>query len=161
REPTAHGQAEGDPRPDRAAAGRASRGRDGGGAALHPGGHPGGGTGPGRPGGHRGRVPSPGSPRVSPRTPRPPPWPPLNWSLVRALEGFPVLVVDGSRAARRVLVAAMASLGSGTCDEAADGAEALKRFAAGEYDLVVTDVHMPRLDGLKLIHHIRSGSRGA
>ena len=60
-----------------------------------------------------------------------------------------------------VLVAAMTSLGSGTCDEAADGAEALKRFASGEYDLVVTDVHMPRLDGLKLIHHIRSGARHA
>jgi CheY-like chemotaxis protein len=26
---------------------------------------------------------------------------------------------------------------------------------------VVTDVHMPRLDGLKLIHHIRSGARRA
>jgi two-component system chemotaxis response regulator CheY len=77
------------------------------------------------------------------------------------MKGFRVLVVDDSRAARRVLVAAMASLGPGKCDEAADGAEALKRFAAGEYDLVVTDVHMPRLDGLKLIHHIRSGSRGA
>ena len=77
------------------------------------------------------------------------------------MKGFRVLVVDDSRAARRVLVAAMTSLGSGTCDEAADGAEALKRFASGEYDLVVTDVHMPRLDGLKLIHHIRSGARHA
>jgi len=77
------------------------------------------------------------------------------------MKGFRVLVVDDSRAAREVLVAAMAALGSGTCDQAADGAEALKRFASGEYDLVVTDVHMPRLDGLKLIHHIRTGSRGA
>ncbi len=77
------------------------------------------------------------------------------------MRGFRVLVVDDSRAARQVLVSAMASLGSSTCDEAADGAEALKRFAAGEYDLVVTDVHMPRLDGLKLIHHIRSGARGS
>ena len=77
------------------------------------------------------------------------------------MRGFRVLVVDDSRAARQVLVAAMASLGPGTCDEAADGAEALKRFASGEYDLVVTDVHMPRLDGLKLIHHIRTGARRA
>jgi len=77
------------------------------------------------------------------------------------MRGFRVLVVDDSRAARQVLVAAMASLGSGRCDEAADGAEALKRFASGEYDLVVTDVHMPRLDGLKLIHHIRTGARHA
>ena len=26
---------------------------------------------------------------------------------------------------------------------------------------MVTDVHMPRLDGLKLIHHIRTGARRA
>jgi two-component system, chemotaxis family, chemotaxis protein CheY len=77
------------------------------------------------------------------------------------MKGFRVLVVDDSRAARQVLVTAMISLGSGACDEAADGAEALKRFASGEYDLVVTDVHMPRLDGLKLIHHIRTGGRHA
>lgn len=77
------------------------------------------------------------------------------------MRGFRVLVVDDSRAARQVLVSAMAALGSGACDEAADGAEALKRFVSGEYDLVVTDVHMPRLDGLKLIHHIRSGARRA
>jgi len=77
------------------------------------------------------------------------------------MKGFRVLVVDDSRSARQVLVTAMASLGSGACDEAADGAEALKRFASGEYDLVVTDVHMPRLDGLKLIHHIRTGVRRA
>src|SRR5262249_47034125 len=74
-------------------------------------------------------------------------------------KGFRVLVVDDSRAAREVLVAAMAALGSGTCDEAADGAEALKRFASGEDDLVVTDVHMPLLDGLKLIHPIRTRAR--
>ena len=67
------------------------------------------------------------------------------------MRGFRVLVVDDSRAARQVLVSAMVALGSGTCDEAADGAEALKRFAASEYDLV----------GLKLIHHIRSGVRRA
>ena len=77
------------------------------------------------------------------------------------MRGFRVLVVDDSRAARQVLVSAMEALGSGACDEAADGAEALKRFASGEYDLVVTDVHMPRLDGLKLIHHIRAGGRRA
>ena len=48
------------------------------------------------------------------------------------MRGFRVLVVDDSRAARQVLVTAMTALGSGTCEEAADGAEALKRFGAGE-----------------------------
>ena len=77
------------------------------------------------------------------------------------MRGFRILVVDDSRAARQVLVAAMTALGSAVCDEANDGAEGLKRLAAAQYDLVVTDIHMPRLDGLKLIHHIRSGHRHA
>jgi two-component system chemotaxis response regulator CheY len=75
------------------------------------------------------------------------------------MTGFRALVVDDSRAARQVLVTALAMLGPGVCDEAADGAEGLKRFAAADYDLVVTDIHMPLLDGLKLIHHIRTGVR--
>lgn len=70
-------------------------------------------------------------------------------------------MVDDSRAARQVLVSAVSALGASVCDEAADGAEGLKRFASGEYDLVVTDIHMPLLDGLKLIHHIRAGRRHA
>ena len=70
-------------------------------------------------------------------------------------------MVDDSRAARQVLVSAATALGASVCDEAADGAEGLKRFASGDYDLVVTDIHMPLLDGLKLIHHIRAGGRGA
>jgi two-component system chemotaxis response regulator CheY len=75
------------------------------------------------------------------------------------ISGFRALVVDDSRAARQVLVSALALLGPAVCDEASDGAEGLKRFAAADYDLVVTDIHMPLLDGLKLIHHIRSGVR--
>jgi two-component system chemotaxis response regulator CheY len=75
------------------------------------------------------------------------------------MTGFRALVVDDSRAARQVLVSALALLGAAVCDEASDGAEGLKRFAAADYDLVVTDIHMPLLDGLKLIHHIRSGLR--
>ena len=70
-------------------------------------------------------------------------------------------MVDDSRAARAVLVSAASALGASVCDEAADGAEGLKRFASADYDLVVTDIHMPLLDGLKLIHHIRAGARGA
>jgi two-component system chemotaxis response regulator CheY len=75
------------------------------------------------------------------------------------MTSFRALVVDDSRAARQILVAALALLGQAICDEASDGAEGLKRFAAADYDLVVTDIHMPLLDGLKLIHHIRSGLR--
>jgi uncharacterized protein (TIGR02266 family) len=38
-----------------------------------------------------------------------------------------------------------------------DGADALKRLADGRFDLVVTDLYMPLLDGFELIRRIRSG----
>jgi len=62
---------------------------------------------------------------------------------------------------RRRLVAVLQQLGASACDEAEDGAEGLKRFSESEYDLVLTDLNMPLVDGLKLIHHIRGGDRRA
>lgn len=72
---------------------------------------------------------------------------------------FRALVVDDSLAMRRRLVAVLQHLGAAACDEAEDGAEGLKRFSEAEYDLVLTDLNMPLVDGLKLIHHIRAGDR--
>jgi two-component system chemotaxis response regulator CheY len=74
---------------------------------------------------------------------------------------FRALVVDDSLAMRRRLVAVLQQLGASACDEAEDGAEGLKRFSESEYDLVLTDLNMPLVDGLKLIHHIRGGDRRA
>jgi DNA-binding response OmpR family regulator len=41
---------------------------------------------------------------------------------------------------------------------AADGVEALDRFAEGEFDLVVLDVMMPHLDGLEVCRRLRATS---
>ena len=73
--------------------------------------------------------------------------------------GFRALVVDDSLAMRRRLVAVLHTLGAAACDEAEDGAEGLKRFSEAEYDVVLTDLNMPLVDGLKLIRHIRAGDR--
>ena len=73
--------------------------------------------------------------------------------------GFRALVVDDSQAMRRRLVAVLERLGAVVCDEAEDGADGLKRFSEADYDLVLTDLNMPLVDGLKLIHHIRAGDR--
>ncbi len=45
-----------------------------------------------------------------------------------------------------------------TIDEAADGAEALQRFEAQAYDLVILDVMMPKVDGWTVCRQIRKTS---
>ena len=44
---------------------------------------------------------------------------------------------------------------------AGDGVEALERLASRAFDVVVTDLEMPRLDGLSLIQRLRADARHA
>lgn len=71
------------------------------------------------------------------------------------------LVVDDSLALRRSVMYALQRLTEVVCVEAQDGAEALKKFAQGRFDIVLTDINMPVLDGLKLISHLRSDEANA
>lgn len=64
------------------------------------------------------------------------------------------LVVDDEPRLRQVLVRLMAGEGF-QCDEAPNGAEALVHLAAKPYALVLSDLRMPRMDGLELLKNIR------
>lgn len=44
---------------------------------------------------------------------------------------------------------------------AGDGLEALMRLEEGPYALIVTDVQMPRLDGLAMVRRVRADARWA
>ena len=68
------------------------------------------------------------------------------------------LVVDDSQAMRRSIMFALQRLGGVICVEAVDGADGLKKFTQSRFDLVLTDINMPLMDGLKLISHIRQAS---
>ena len=69
-----------------------------------------------------------------------------------------VLLVEDDSSIREV-----ASLGLGAAslrvETAADGAEALARFRADPYDLVVLDVMLPEVDGFEVCREIRRSSR--
>ncbi len=76
----------------------------------------------------------------------------------RSLDGtgvFRVLVADDSREIRELLLEALQSIGcTVTC--AVDGLEALASLEAAPCDLLITDYHMPHLDGLVLFRHLRA-----
>ncbi|WP_432510825.1 MULTISPECIES: response regulator [Kineococcus] len=66
------------------------------------------------------------------------------------------LVVDDSRAMRKIIAGALRKLGYETV-EAADGAEALKVLEAGPLpDLATVDWNMPVMDGLTFVTQVRA-----
>ena len=64
-----------------------------------------------------------------------------------------ILIVDDEPIVRRLI--GMYLRGRFIVEEAEDGEKALTKAAAGEYDYVITDVQMPRMDGLSLLGEIK------
>jgi CheY-like chemotaxis protein len=65
-----------------------------------------------------------------------------------------ILVVDDDAAIRHLVGTTLAEEGF-EIQEAVDGADALAKMGAEAYDAVVSDLQMPRLDGLSLLREIR------
>ncbi len=70
------------------------------------------------------------------------------------LEGKTVLYVDDHQAARQSTAALLASLGL-TVDTAEDGSSGLAMFLERSYDILITDMTMPGMDGLQLSSEIK------
>ena len=65
-----------------------------------------------------------------------------------------ILAVDDSASMRQMVSFTLKSAGHEVI-EAADGMEALSKAQSGKVDLVLTDVNMPRMDGITLIQELR------
>lgn len=57
---------------------------------------------------------------------------------------------------RQMAATALRSAGYGVVDEAADAEEALDLISSSVYDVMVVDYHMPGMDGLGLVSHVRA-----
>ncbi len=69
-----------------------------------------------------------------------------------------ILAVDDSRSLRQMVNFSLKSAGYGVI-EAADGVEALELALKQDFDLILTDQNMPRMDGLTLIRSLRQMPR--
>ena len=70
-----------------------------------------------------------------------------------------VLLVDDSQAMRTFVEAALEEDGGFEVECARGGAEALKLMPQFEFDIVITDINMPDINGLELIRFARSHDR--
>ena len=65
-----------------------------------------------------------------------------------------ILTVDDSASIRLTTRVTLSNAGY-TVTEAVDGLDGLSKLKDGEYDLVVTDLNMPNMDGLTMIRELR------
>ncbi len=70
---------------------------------------------------------------------------------------YNVLIVDDSKSMRKVIRKALAAAGFqvGKCIEAGNGREALDMLADNWVDLILSDIHMPVMDGIEFIRNLR------
>ncbi len=66
-----------------------------------------------------------------------------------------ILAVDDSASMRQMVSFTLQGAGY-QVDEASNGQEALGKAKSGKYDLVITDVNMPIMDGITLIRNLRA-----
>ena len=66
-----------------------------------------------------------------------------------------ILAVDDSASMRQMVSFTLKAAGF-TVTEAVDGVDALNKAKTGKFDLVLTDVNMPKMDGISLIRELRA-----
>jgi CheY-like chemotaxis protein len=71
-----------------------------------------------------------------------------------------ILVIDDEKGILRVIEEALTKFGHDV-EIAADGYEGIQKFDDGSYDMVITDIRMPGLDGKKVVQHIRNSHKNA
>ena len=72
-----------------------------------------------------------------------------------------ILIVDDSETSRMIIKKCFSMTGDedSTFLEAADGIQALSTLSDITVDLVVTDLNMPRMDGVTLLRKLRKGEK--
>ncbi|MCC6917488.1 ATP-binding protein [Nitrosomonas sp.] len=73
-------------------------------------------------------------------------------------QGRLILVAEDNEINQKVIRQQLALLGF-AADIVANGNEALRRWKSGDYALILTDLHMPEMDGYQLTQSIRSEKR--
>jgi two-component system chemotaxis response regulator CheY len=70
-----------------------------------------------------------------------------------------ILIVEDSPTMRSLVVSALEELGAPVrITEAASGFEALRELPREAYDLIVTDINMPDINGLELVSFVKSNA---
>jgi len=70
-------------------------------------------------------------------------------------DSLQALVVEDSPTMRQLIVFALSRVKALKVTEADDGVDALKKLSQQHFDILITDINMPMMDGLKLTSMVR------
>ena len=71
------------------------------------------------------------------------------------LDGPAILIVEDEAALAAAMAEAFGDAGF-LVDRAGDGEEAMARLESGQYDVIISDLKMPRMDGIQLLAALRA-----
>ncbi|MDH4206398.1 MAG: response regulator [Desulfobacteraceae bacterium] len=71
---------------------------------------------------------------------------------------YHIWVIDDEKAILNVVQTALSKAGF-KVDIALDGQKGLQKFDSGQFELVITDILMPGIDGRDIVKHIRNSDR--
>jgi len=69
-----------------------------------------------------------------------------------------ILIADDSKSMRQMVLFTLEEAGH-TVVDAVNGQQALDEAEKQKYDLIITDIHMPEVDGLQVVEKVRSGAK--
>ncbi len=69
--------------------------------------------------------------------------------------GSRILIVEDSPTMRQLLTFTLKRLRDVEIVGACDGVDGMKKMSEGKFDLILTDINMPMMDGLKLVSLVR------
>lgn len=85
----------------------------------------------------------------------------IDFSFLDTFEQKRILIVDDDRFIRGVLDKLLRMIGFEAITHAEDGDVALEIMDEHAFDLMVTDVQMPKVNGLELLKRVRCGQSAA
>jgi two-component system chemotaxis response regulator CheY len=69
------------------------------------------------------------------------------------------LIVDDFSTMRRIVRSLLKEIGFLEADESEDGQSALKRLHSGQFDIVITDINMPNMNGMELLEAMQADEK--
>jgi two-component system, chemotaxis family, chemotaxis protein CheY len=80
----------------------------------------------------------------------------MQWEDKGQMPEYNVLIVEDSPTMRQLIAFALKRIRGVRIVEANDGVDGLKKLSSERFDLILTDINMPIMDGLKLVSLVRN-----